>query len=129
MITPDQFRVELARRLNEVLPEGFHATPTRDGIYLETPDGLGTSGWTGQVDRDPANPDSYRDAGWNVLSSVQDCVAVTIREVWPMETTEPEHRMAYPGSKVEDTVLYIWYGPEENPTLRLRPIELTGETG
>ena len=74
MITPDQFRVELARRLNEVLPEGFHATPGWDDIELDAPERL-------------------------------------------------------PVSKVEGTVLYLWYGPEENPTLRLHPIELTGEAG
>ena len=129
MITPDQFRSELALRLNEVLPEGFHATPGWDDIELDAPDGLGTSGWTGQVDRDPTNLDLYVAAGWNVLSSVQDCVAITLREVWPMETAEPEHRMGLPGSKVEGTVLYLWYGPEENPTLRLRPIELMSEAG
>ena len=124
MITPDQFRAEFARRLNEVLPEGFHATPGSDDIELDAPDGLGTSGWTGLVDRDPANLESYIAAGWNVLSGFQDCVVMTLREGWPMETTTPEYRMAYPGSKVEGTVLYLWYGPEESPVVRLRPIDL-----
>lgn len=82
--------------------------------------------WAGQVDRNPGNLDSYRDAGCNVLNCLQDNVAVTLREVWPLETAEPEHRMAMPGGKVEGTVLYLWYGPEENPTVRLRPIELAG---
>ena len=43
-----------------------------------------------------------------------------------METTEPEHRIASPGSKVEGTVLYLWNGPEESPVVRLRPIDLAG---
>ena len=86
--------MELARRLNEVL-EGFHATPGWDDIEREAPDGLGTTGWTGQVDRDPANPDSDRVAGLIVLSSVQDCAAITLREVWPMATAQPRRTPPY----------------------------------
>ena len=129
MITPERFRAELAGRLNQILPDGFHATPSGIGIYLDAPDGLGTWVWTGQVDRDPSNLESYSAAACNVLNTVQDCVAITLREVWPLETAEPEHRMAYPGSKAEGTVLYLWYGPEESPIVRLQPIDLVTTSG
>jgi hypothetical protein len=81
MMTPDQLRAELACQLNEVLPEGFQATAGWDALDLDAPDGLGTSGWTGQVDGHPATLDSYVAAGWTVLSSVQDCVATRLRPI------------------------------------------------
>ena len=117
MITPEQFRAELASRLNEVLPDGFHASASEPGVCLDAPDGLGTWTWAGQFEADPDNLALYRDAGCMLLDSLQDCVSVTLREVWPMAATEPEHRMATPGGKVEGTVLHLWCGDEESPAL------------
>jgi hypothetical protein len=33
---------------------------------------------------------------------------LTLWEAWPMVATEPEHRMAMPGSKVEGTVFHLF---------------------
>jgi hypothetical protein len=38
MINADECRRELAVRMNEVLPDGFLAYPTEDGIGLDAPD-------------------------------------------------------------------------------------------
>lgn len=124
MITPELFRAELSRRLNDILPNGFETSPTNDGVWLDAPDGYGTLGWAGHVDEDPSDLALYREAGVNALNGLQDCVAMTLHEFWPMAATEPEHRMAMPGGKVEGTALHLWYGDEGSPVVRLGPIEL-----
>lgn len=124
MITPEQFRAELSRRLNAVLPEGFSTSPSDDGVWLDAPDGYGTLGWAGHIDEDPTDLARYVDAGINVLNSLQDCVSVTLREMWPLAATTPEHRMAMPGGRLDCTVLHLWYGDDVSPVVRLEPIEL-----
>jgi hypothetical protein len=126
MITPEQFRAGLSHRLNQILPDGFKTSPTEDGIWLDAPDGLGALGWAGHIDKDPSNFALYREAGVNVLSSLQDCVSMTLREFWPLAATEPEHRMAMPGGRIEGAVLYLWYGQEISPIVSLDSIDLGG---
>ena len=124
MITADQFRRELACRVNEVFPAGFQASPMGDGIWLDAPDGYGMLQWAGHIAEDPLDLDLYRQAGIRVLDGFQDCVSMTLREFWPMAATEPEHRMAMPGGKVEGTMLRLWYGDAANPVVSLRVIDL-----
>lgn len=128
MITPDQFRTELSDRLNAVLPEAFSTSPVDDGVSLTAPDGYGTFGWAGHMDEEPTDLALYVEAGVNVLSSLQDCVSVTLREPWPLASASPEHLMAMPGGTLEGTLLQLWYGDEERRVLRLDPIELGAPT-
>ena len=126
MITPPEFRAALSRRLNAILPEGFSTSPTDEGVWLHSPDGYGTMGWAGHIDEDPSDLALYVDAGVNVLNSLQDCVSETLREIWPLATTTPDHRMAMPGGKLQGTSLLLWYGDEGRPVVSLDPIELGG---
>jgi hypothetical protein len=124
MITADQFRQQLAARVNEVLPAGFKARPMGDGIWLDAPDGYDMTQWAGHMDEDPLDLELYCEAGIRVLDGFQDCVAMTLREFWPMAASEPEHRMAMPGGKIEGTVLRLWYGDAASPVVSLGEIDL-----
>jgi hypothetical protein len=117
----------VAAGLSEVLPEGFVASPTADGVWLHTPDHLGNLGWAGHIEQDPGNPEAFRDAAWNVLNSLQDGVCLTLREFWPMARDEPEHQMAMPGARLDGSTLHMWYGDEQAPTVRLRSLDLEGD--
>ena len=116
----------LAERLAQVLPEGFSISSEGQWLWLDTPDGFGSSAWAGAVDENPTEVTLYSGAAETVLSSVQDGVTVTLRAPWPLVMVGGKHQMAMPGAKVVDGVLEMWYGNEETPVIRLEPIELRG---
>lgn len=113
----------LGERLASVLPPGFSITSRGDLLWLDTPDGYGNSAWAGAVDQDPTDLELYAGAAWTVLSSIQDGVSVTLREVWPM-LDGPGHQMALPGARVDGDMLHCWYGSEEAPVIRFDPIQI-----
>jgi len=120
-----QLAKALAERLSEVLPDGFSITSEGHNLWLDTPDGLGSSAWAGAVDRDPTDFALYPRAAWVVLSSIQDGVSLTLREFWPLVEVNEQHQLAMPGAKVVGDSLVLWYGSEDAPTIRFRPIKLT----
>jgi hypothetical protein len=124
VLSPDEFRRALAASIAEILPAGFSAVSVEEGVWLETPDGLGTLGWAGHMDRDPTNLVLFRDAALIALSSIQDGVSMTTRDCWPRLRTTSKREMALPGARLDGTVLHMWYGSEEAPTVLLPPIEL-----
>jgi hypothetical protein len=113
----------LAERLAQVLPEGFSISSDGPDLWLDTPDGFGNSAWAGAVDRNPMDLSLYAGAAWTVLSSIQDGVSVTLRELWPLVMVGSEHQMDTPGAVV-DGVLELWYGNEDAPAIRFQPIKL-----
>ena len=119
-----QLASALAERLAQVLPEGFFVSSDGHDLWLDTPDGVGTSAWAGVVDHNPMDLSSYASAAWTVLSSIQDGVSVTLREPWPLVMVGREHQMAMPGAKVVDEVLQFWYGDEDAPAIRFQPIKI-----
>ena len=118
-----QLAKALADRLAEVLPPGFSVTADGTSLWLSTPDGLGTSAWTGGVDQNAADLDLYAGVAWVILSGVQDGVTVALREPWP-SLGGSVHQMALPGSRVVGDTLLCWYGMEEAPVISLAPIRL-----
>jgi hypothetical protein len=119
-----QLASALAERLAQVLPEGFSISSDGHDLWLDTPDGAGTSVWAGVVDHNPTDLSLYTSAADTVLSSIQDGVSVTLREPWPLVMVGGEHQMAMPGAKVVDEVLELWYGDEDAPAIRFQPIRL-----
>lgn len=123
---------EFAVRLSAVLPRGFYATADDDQVHIGAPDGLGSGGWVGVVDQDPAeNPDApcrYESAAWNVLSTAQDVVSETTRMPWP-PARGAKLDVALPGYRRDQNLLHIWYGDERDPALTLPPIDLSGTPG
>ena len=119
-----QFAKALAERLAEVLPDGFSITAAGSYLGLSCPDGFDSSSWAGQVDDDPTDFALYPEAAWVVLSSVQDGISVTLREPWPCLASDQSRELALPGAKVVGDSLVMWYGTEEAPAIRLRPISL-----
>jgi hypothetical protein len=115
----------LRDRLAEVLPAGFSITSVGSQLWLDTPDGLGNSAWAGAVDEDPTNTDLYCGAVWSVLSSVQDGVTRTLRQVWPLLNDARRYEMAMPGARVVGDTLTLWYGHEDAPVISFRPIKLS----
>ena len=88
MLSPDEFRRALAASIAEVLPAGFSAVPVEEGVWLDTPDGLGTLGWASHIDRDPTSLVLFREAALVALSSIQDGVSMTTRDCWPRQPIE-----------------------------------------
>ena len=119
-----QLASALAERLAQVLPEGFSISSDGPDLWLDTPDGVGTSAWAGAVDRNPMDLSLYTGAATTVLDSIQDGVSVTLREPWPLVMVGSEHQMAMPDAKVVDGVLELWYGNEDAPAIRFQPIKL-----
>jgi hypothetical protein len=115
----------LAEQLAHVLPEGFSISSEGHSLYLAAPDGFGNSAWAGAVDEDPTDLALYPGAVWNVLSSVQDGVSLTLREFWPLVEVDEQHQMAMPGARVVGDSVVFWYGSEDAPAIRFRPIKLT----
>ena len=115
----------LAERLSEVLPDGFSITSEGHNLWLDAPDGFGNSAWAGAVDEDPTDFSLYPGAARVVLSSIQDGVSLTLREFWPLVQVDGRRQMAMPGAKVVGDSLVFWYGSEDAPAIRFRPIKLT----
>jgi hypothetical protein len=118
-----KFAWEIATRLAAILPAGFAARVEGDVIQIEAPDGLGASTSVGHLDPAEAEPEDYADAAWNALSMAQDVVSETTPTPWPAPLG-PGVDLAEPGTRAEGRVIHLWFGVEQAPVLRLRPIAL-----
>jgi hypothetical protein len=56
-----------------------------------------------------------------IMNSTQDVVMESTREQWPMGTV----RAADPDARVIGDQLHMWFGDEDEPVLRLDPVDLT----
>lgn len=123
-MTSTELTQALAERLAEVLPPGFDISTEMDCVTLDAPDGFGMKVWLGAADEDPTDLSLLPGAVCNAMSSVQDNVSRTLREPWP-RLDAPGRQLALPGAKVAGHTLTFWYGSEDNPVIRFRPIALT----
>lgn len=126
-LSAEQFARVLAERLADVLPRGCAVSPEGESLWLNTPDGYGSSAWAGGVDGEDndAGDERYALAAWNVLSAVQDGVTRTLRAPWP-RLPGSRLAMADPWARVADGVLHLGYGDDQNPVVRCRPITIDG---
>jgi hypothetical protein len=114
----------LVARLREVVPEGYTVSPnaTGFGVGLSSTDPpiLELISYVKDIVEQPRGTFESRveSAAWNVLSSFQDFIA----EDTPLPATSGG--LPNPETAVRDGVLQLWYGDEEEPDLRLPPIEI-----
>ena len=59
-----------------------------------------------------------------LLSQVQDIVAETTTEPWPLIVVNGRKDMAMPNAAVEGDRLHMWYGEAAAPALRLPSVDL-----
>lgn len=114
----------LAERLNQVLPDGFHVvTSDIDLIVFRRGTELGIAAALAVLETVDAikNPErGLETAVRATLDAVQDLVAEATAEPWPgAGTSQPN-----PDTRVHGGALTLWFGPEEDPVLRLEPVAL-----
>jgi len=59
-----------------------------------------------------------------LMSQVQDLVAVATTEPWPLVIVNNRRDMAMPNARVEGNRLHMWYGDSAVPALRLPSVDL-----
>jgi hypothetical protein len=116
--------VALAERLTGVVPAGF-VVHEQDAELVVLHDGqvVGISGAptileTVDALREPR--DNLETAARAALSAVQDYVAEVTTEPWPSAVG----RQPNPDARIDGDSLSMWFGPEDGPVLRLRPVDL-----
>jgi hypothetical protein len=119
--TSHEFAVELADRVNEVVPAGFAVTADEVSVVLSQ-DGarIGSTDMAELVESSENLdhlPDNLRTAAWAILSNVQDGIADTTATPWPGERSQPNPRVEIVGDQ-----LRMWFGEAESPTLELRAL-------
>jgi hypothetical protein len=123
-MSPDQFAAALVERLAPILPAGFSARADEGGVWIDAPDGLGSATSVAELlDRDDLEPQDYADVAWAVLSMAQDVVSETTTDPWPV-AMGPGLDLAEPGTRVDGGSVQLYFGPDEQPVLRLPPIPL-----
>jgi len=123
-VSSHDLATELADRLNDIVPQGF-VVQVRDSelVVMQGERVLGVSGAPVIMDSVDAikNPhENLETAVRAALSGVQDFIAETTREPWPGSGgTQPN-----PDARVDGDRVHLWFGSEEHPLVRLRPIDL-----
>ncbi len=116
------FLEELARHL----PIGFAVEMEGDWLQVIGPDGpLGatTGVW---LAADMLLEEEVVDGAIASLNLVQQEVAEETTEPWPAASGRGYLGFPEPGGELVEDDLHLWFGPEEAPALRLRPISLRG---
>lgn len=118
------FAALLAKRLQEVVPEGFIVKAEGDWVTVCAADDedMTTSTGVGGIMRD--HEGDVESATWAVLSSVQDFVSEGLKEPWPGARSVPR-RFFQPEVAVEGSTLHMWFGDRNQPTLAVSDIDLT----
>ncbi len=122
-MTPAAFARELAAALAASLPEGFTASADGETIVIETADGTAVST---SLDLDPddgGDAEVYADEAEGVLSLAQDVVCEALDATWPA-AGDGTVDLPVPGARADDGMVHLWFGDEEAPVLRLKPIAL-----
>jgi hypothetical protein len=67
-------------------------------------------------------PDRDAVLAFNVLSTIQDVIVRASTRPWP-PTSDPLH-LPYPGARLRQGQLVVWFGSESHPTVAVPPIDL-----
>jgi len=121
-MTPSLFARELVARLAPILPPGFSARADDDTIHIDAPDGVGAATSLAHIDPDDAEAEDYASAAWNALSMAQDVVSES-GDAWPA-ALGAEGEVAAPDTRADGDTIYLWFGDEAAPVVRLAPIPL-----
>ena len=118
----------LADRLDELAPPGINVDARgADLVVLHDGHVVGISGApaileTVEALREPR--ENLETAVRAALAGVQDYIAQTTTEPWPGTARSQPN----PDARVSSDAVLMWFGPEDAPVLRLRPIDLTATT-
>jgi hypothetical protein len=118
-----EFAAALAARLNEVAPEGFTVIAEHATVAIRQHGGV--TGFTDVAELVESSenldhlPKNLSTAARAILSAVQDWIADTSNQPWPVTTRQPN-----PGVRVTGTHLAMWFGDPDEPMLTLRPLDV-----
>jgi hypothetical protein len=119
-VSSRELAAALAVHLDAVAPAGFRVRA--DGRQVTVYRAGRVVGGTAapQVMDDPGDERRLAVAAWSTISGVQDVFAEELTEPWPA----PGGDMPPPEVRVEDGVLFAWFGSAENPAVALTPYTL-----
>lgn len=122
-LSPDRFAEAIAERLDDAVPNGLSVRARADIVGVCDPEWWGGSGIADIVgtDDDRTIVERVVTAARAIMNSTQDQVMESTKEQWPMGPTG----VAYPEVRVAGEHLYLWFGEEKAPVIRLEPIALT----
>lgn len=93
----------------------FAARTGGSGTYIQNNTGLPVPDFNGTSDEE-----KIIGIAMLALDQLQDYVSETTADPWPGTA-----RMPSPHGRIQDSVLYLWYGDQMNPVLACPPISVT----
>lgn len=71
-----------------------------------------------------SHAERVRDVAYELMSQVQDVIAESTREPWPLTVVDGRRDMAMAEAVIEGDELLMWYGDREAPALQLPAVRL-----
>lgn len=126
MDAPSRLALALADSIGIALPSGFTVSGEGGMVCLYENDAFtGGSDMPGVLEDEHDGStlaETLETIGCSVLSAVQDWIADTTTDPWPVDA---DGRMAECGARADAHRLYLWYGGSEaGAVITLRPVEL-----
>jgi hypothetical protein len=122
--SPERFAVELATRLDKVVPPGLsvRAEGTSVNVYSATDDRHASAGAELIAEQDGRTfAERAEVAAWGILEGAQDGVMELLREQWPLGR---DGKAVHAGTRVNGNELLMWFGDEGAPVIALPPLNL-----
>ncbi len=116
------FVAALSRTIQICLPPEVSLFEDGQRLVMTAPDEVRASDLGRILDESSVDPvDRAVDAARHALADVQDFVVRASACPWP------GHGVAEPGARALNSLIYLWYGDEDFPVLRLEPIPYSTE--
>jgi len=123
VVSSPDLAAELAIRLNEVAPDGFTVIAEHTYVAVRhNGEFIGRSGAAEFLESIEGiqNPtEAIERAARVILDTVQDYFSDASTEPWPGTRDQPN-----PGIRLRNDRLEMWFGDQDNPVLKLRPLDL-----
>ena len=114
--------VELVKRLNSIMPPMLTVgvTGSRVSLFVDRKFVEGSDAASIIDDEDGR---TFRErievAVRAVLGGIQDGVMRTVGREWPVDN---DGKLAFAGARTDTSRVYLWFGSEDQPAVRLKPI-------
>lgn len=109
----DELEYSIARELAKILPPGFSARASEEGVVVVSPSGEQVIPFALNVAanmRLGSSPqEAILQAAGALLARVQDDVVERLSEVWPAEEAEGRTTLGSPACGLEDGTLRMWF--------------------
>ena|ERR1041384_1796200 len=125
ILSAERFASAIAARIQSVVPDRITVGAQGSAVSVYDQGHWGDWGYS-QIADIVAEEDGrsiverVQTAAWAIVSFAQDAVMESTREPWPGGPPGG----AMPTAQVIGEQLHVWFGDEDNPVLRLEPIEL-----